>query len=123
MRTTGDPWPCRSYGPLLPLAPLRRLDLNARLANLVPVRAECGATALLVALEHCATRVVIRVRVQLLEEVVHRRVAARVWIMVGRDWLVGVEDLGRDPVPVLVRLARRRGGARRRGARGERRER
>lgn len=94
-----------SRGPLFPLAALGGLDLDAGPADLVPVGAEGGAAALLVALEHGAAGVLVGVGVELLEELVDGGVAADVRVVLRGGRGVGGEQGGGERVPVFARPA------------------
>lgn len=91
--------------PLFPLRACRRLDLHLAALHLIPVRAQRGAAALLVALHHGALGVLVCVAKDLLEERVERAVAADVRILLRRFLLLGCEDGGCQRFPILRLLA------------------
>ena len=90
--------------PLLPLATLRRLDLNRGLLHLVPVRAERRTPRLLVALEHSALGIRIGVLKDLLEERVQSGIAADVGVLLRGLLLLRSERLRTELLPVLALL-------------------
>lgn len=98
-----------SRSPLLPLASLGGLHLDTALAHLIPVRAQSRAAALRVALHHSTLRIVVRIREEFLEELVHGRVATGIGILVRGDGFVGAEDLFGDAVPILAGFTGLRG--------------
>jgi hypothetical protein len=88
--------------PLLPLASLRRLDLNRSLTNLVPVGAQGRSATLDETFHHCALRVFVRAAVDFLEEFINSCIATGVRIFAGRNLLIVGENFVGDAVPVLV---------------------
>lgn len=86
----------RSLFPLPRLSPTRRLHLHLPLLHLRPVRTQRRSATLLITLHHRLLRIFVRIREQVLEEIVHRAVAADVRVVVGRFgfFLVGFEDRG-----------------------------
>lgn len=89
--------------PLFPLASFRWFHSDRFLPDLVPIRAERGAPAFEVAFHHSASRVLVRIRIQFLEEIVHGAIATRIGIFRQRLVLLALEDRVGHRVPVLAR--------------------
>ena len=88
--------------PLLPFAPRWRLYFDFRFLDFLPVCAQCRPAALLKALHHRTSRVIVRVCENLLEKRIDRTIATNIRILFHSLFLVAGEDIGGDTLPILL---------------------
>jgi len=100
---------CPHSAPPLPLASCWRFHLHFALLHLVPVRAQCRSTTLLVTLHHRPLCVFVGVGKDLLEERVECGITTDVRVFIGRLFFLGSENAFSDALPVLATRGRTRG--------------
>jgi hypothetical protein len=93
-----------SLFPLSTLTTRWRLDRHWSFLDILPISAKRSASTLLEAFHHCPFGVIIGIGEQILEELIHRAIAAHVGVICARFWLLRVENGLGHAVPIFTGL-------------------